>query len=121
MTVRVVSLTVAVLLVVAGFALFGSNSAEATVDPIMSGECSNQEADDQIEANRDNPAPFPNDIQHPPGISGGSNADNVAKPLFASGVLLGFDGDGNPIIDGANPALRGDSGVENGCPGADGP
>jgi hypothetical protein len=33
----------------------------------------------------------------PPGITGKSNtnANNFARPLFATGVLLGFDGSGN--------------------------
>lgn len=47
----------------------------------------------------------------PPGISGQSSADNVAQPLFASGMLLiAFDGPGGPGFyitpNTAHPAVK---------------
>lgn len=60
-------------LAVAGLGLSGmlitAPSASATVHEIVGQWCSGQ------------------DELAPPGISGGSNADNFAKPLFATGVL----------------------------------
>ncbi len=83
----------------------GVGTAQATVHPIQSGECSG--------AGELDPAGG-----EPPGISGQSNTGNFAAPLFATGVLLGFDPEtGEPIIDEDNPALNGESGVEE-CPNA---
>ena len=80
-----------------------TSTVEATVHPIQSGECSGAGFLDPAGG-------------EPPGISGGSNAENIARPLFATGVIIGFDGD-DPIIDENNPALNGESGVEH-CPNA---
>jgi hypothetical protein len=81
-----------------------TSTVEATVHPIQSGECSGAGFLDPAGG-------------EPPGISGGSNAENIARPLFATGVLLGFDENDEPIIDPDNPALNGESGVEH-CPNA---
>ncbi|MEK6720933.1 MAG: hypothetical protein AABZ33_09740 [Chloroflexota bacterium] len=73
--------------------------ALATVHPIQSGDCNGFDE------------PFSPSGGDPPGITGQSNANanNFARPLFATGVLLGF-GPGGPIIDFDNPALNGDNG-----------
>ena len=79
--------------------------AIATVHPIQSGDCNGFNA------------PFSPSGGDPPGITGQSEADNFAKPLFASGVVIGFDSEGEPIIDFTNPALNGDNGnCPNGSP-----
>lgn len=87
---------VLVVLVIAVVAMSAAR-VMATVHPIQSGDCN--EFND----------PFSPSGGDPPGITGGSNADNFAQHLWATGVLLGFDAD-SPIIDFGNSALNGDNG-----------
>lgn len=77
--------------------------AAATVHPIQSGECSG--------AGELDPAGG-----EPPGISDPTRG-NIARPLFATGVLVGFDANGDPIIDFTKAALNGGSGTAH-CPNA---
>ena len=58
--------------VTSGLVLVPITPASATVHEIVGQWCSGQ------------------DPLGPPGISGGSNADNFAEPLWASGVIVGF-------------------------------
>lgn len=67
-----------------------------TVHPIQSGDCNGFND------------PFGPSGGDPPGITGGSNADNFARPLFATGVLAIVDG--VIVFDPTNPALNGDNG-----------
>jgi hypothetical protein len=69
----------------------------ATVHPIQSGDCNGF---------NDPLSPSGGD---PPGITGQSNtnANNFARPLFATGVIISFP---PPVIDFNNPALNGDNG-----------
>ncbi len=73
-----------------------ATAAMGTVHPIQSGDCNGFNA------------PFSPSGGDPPGITGGSNADNFARPLFATGVVA-FVG-GVPVFDPNNPALNGDNG-----------
>lgn len=68
----------------AGIVLVQAAPASATVHEIVGQWCSGQEPLD------------------PPGISGGSNADNFAKPLIASGFITG---DLVPHTGSAGPGL----------------
>ena len=92
--------TIITLMTVLALGLLIVTPAAATVHPIQSGDCSGPGAD-----------PFSPAGGDPPGITGQSNenADNFAQPVFATGVLIGFDENG-PIIDEDNPALNGDNG-----------
>ena len=89
------------LIAVMAMGLMSVDTASATVHPIQSGDCSGPGSD-----------PFSPAGGDPPGITGQSDphAGNFAKPVFATGVLVGFDSEGNPIIDPTNPALNGDNG-----------
>jgi hypothetical protein len=60
-----VALVMAAMMAAAGPAL-------ATVHPLANSECANAEASDVATG------------QNPPGLSGGSNADNFAQPVFAA-------------------------------------
>ena len=102
-----------------------TGTAEATIDEIMSGECNSEASDDALEAHRNTGvgAFGLDEVQHPPGLTQfdpvtGESVGPFAMPLFATGVVIGFVADGEPIIDETNPALNGNSGVENGCSGA---
>ena len=70
--------------------------AMGTVHPIQSGDCNGFND------------PFGPSGGDPPGITGGSNTDNFARPLFATGVVAIVDG--GIVFDPTNPALNGDNG-----------
>lgn len=81
--------------------------AGATVHHIMSGECAAPAAEGTAA-----------DTQDPPGISGGSNADNFAQPLeatVAAGALTftAFDPVTGIPIDAEGPAANGDNGDQH--------
>lgn len=79
--------------------------ALATVHPIQSGDCNGFNE------------PFSPSGGDPPGITGQSNADNFAQPLFATGVVSIDPDTGEFVFDETNPALNGDNGnCPNGSP-----
>lgn len=99
---RATSLAVLVAMLVLAL----SPAAGATVHHIMSGECAAPAADGTVA-----------DLQDPPGLSGGSSADNFAQPLratSAAGALefTAFDESGVPI-DAEGPASNGDNGDQH--------
>ena len=98
---------VIVLIAVVAMGLASVNTASATVHPISSGDCSGS-------------GPMSPAGGDPPGITGKSNgnAGNFAKPLLATGFVIGFDPDtGMPIVDPTVPAANGDNGnCPNGSP-----
>ena len=120
-----VAVAVAAMLLGAALPLMsGTGTAEATIDDIMSGECNNAASEDALDTHRNTGvgAFGLDEIQHPPGLTKfdptGEPVGPFAQPLFATGVVIGFAAEGEPIIDETNPALNGNSGVEH-CPGAD--
>jgi hypothetical protein len=80
---RAVSRCLTIAVAAVATALLPATPASATVHEIVGQWCSGQ------------------DPLAPPGITGGSNADNFAKPLFASG----FIGDPVPFTGSAGPGL----------------
>lgn len=87
-------------LAVTGFVVQGALRADATVHPLQSAECA---APPGTNASTDG---------DPPGISGGSNADNFAQPALATidaGALT-------PVVfptDWTGPASNGDNGDQH--------
>ncbi len=95
MGTRLVGLALVLGLLVVSVALFGnSGTVEATIDPIMSGECQSDAGAAAVEEGRPD---FPglvggNNVQHPPGLSDPEKASFISPIVHAGGTSQGQTG-----------------------------
>ena len=102
MGIRLAGLALVLGLLMVSGVMFGFNgTAEATIDPIQSGECQSDAGEDAVDAGRPDFEGLvgPNNVSHPPGLSDPEKNSCLAPIINGFGTSqgeTGADGDHCP-------------------------